>query len=172
MGCAALPRPRLELLMSTPTTTVANDWHRYFAVECHQTVWKLLEKPQRSPADDLMMLHAAHASYFHWLHVGKPENEVRGEWMCSRVYAVLHQPDSALRHAQQALVLCEKHDIKGFDLAYAYEAMARAYAAAGQRYAARQFHVLANGAGMEIADEEDRKIFVQDLHAEPWFGVF
>ena len=158
--------------MATPTTTHTADWHRFFAVDCNQLVWKLLETQGRSKEDDLMMLHAAHASYFHWLHGGTPMNMTRGEWMCSRVYAVLREPTSALRHAEQALRICEEHGIKDFDVAFAFEAMARAHAAAGQRYAARQFHVLAAGAALEIKDDEDRKIFLQELHAEPWFGVF
>ncbi len=158
--------------MASPTTTNTTDWHRFFAVDCNHLVWKLLGKPDRTAEDDLTMLHAAHASYFHWLQVGKIENTIRGEWMCSRVYAVLRESEPALRHAQHALRLCEENGVKDFDLAYAYEAMARAHACAEQRYAARQFHVLAAGAATEIADAEDRKIFVNDLHAEPWFGVF
>jgi len=157
--------------MSTPTTTATADWHRYFAVDCNHVVWKLLEKKDRTAEDDLTMLHAAHASYYHWLQGGSVENRVRGEWMCSRVYAVLGEPEPALRHAQHAVHLCEENGIRDFDLAYAYEAMARAHAAAGQRYAARQFHVLAAGAAAEIKDDGDRKIFLQDLHSEPWFGV-
>lgn len=158
--------------MSSPTTTTTSEWHRFFAVDCNQLVWKLLAKTDRTADDNLTMLHAAHASYFHWLQVGKIENHVRGEWMCARVYTVLGETEPALRHAQHALSICEEHGIGDFDLAYAYEAMARAHAAADQRYAARQFHVLAAGAAHEIKQEDDRKIFLQDLHAEPWFGVF
>jgi len=158
--------------MSTPTTTTSTDWHRYYAVDCNQLVWKLLAKDDRSAEDDLTMLHAAHASYFHWLQNGKVENAIRGEWLCSRVYAVLAEAEPALKHAQHALRLCEENSVKDFDLAYAYEAMARSYAAAVQRFAARQFHVLASDAARAIKSDEDRKIFLQDFHAEPWFGVF
>ncbi len=158
--------------MSAPTTTTLSDWHRYFAVDCHQRVWNLLAKSDRTREENLQMLHAAHASYYHWLMVGKVENSIRGEWLCARVYTVLSETGPALRHAQHSLTLCEENNIRDFDLAYAYEAMARAHAAAGQRYAARQFHVLAAGAALEIAGEEDRKLFLNDLHADPWFGVF
>jgi hypothetical protein len=45
------------------------------------------------------MLHMAHASRFHWEQVGTPANLARGEWLCSRVYAVLRRPEPCLHHA-------------------------------------------------------------------------
>ena len=42
------------------------------------------------------MLHAAHASRFHWGEVGEPVNFARGEWQISRVYAVLGRPEPAI----------------------------------------------------------------------------
>jgi hypothetical protein len=47
--------------------------------------------------------------------------------------------------------------------------LARAAAAAGQVDVARRERAAA--AAVPIADEEDRKIFVDDLAAEPWYGV-
>jgi len=41
------------------------------------------------------MIHAAHASRFHWGEIGKPINLGRGEWQISRVYSVLNRPESA-----------------------------------------------------------------------------
>jgi hypothetical protein len=29
-------------------------------------VWTLLEQPNRTPDDDVLMLHTAHASRYHW----------------------------------------------------------------------------------------------------------
>ena len=35
------------------------------------------------------MIHAAHASRYHWSQVGTKANLARGEWQVSRVYTVL-----------------------------------------------------------------------------------
>ena len=42
----------------------------------------------RSREDDDRMIHAAHASRFHWGEAPecKPENLARGDWQVSRVY--------------------------------------------------------------------------------------
>jgi hypothetical protein len=46
-----------------------------------------------SCGDDERMLHMAHASRFAWGEAPecRPENLARGEWLCSRVYAVLRE---------------------------------------------------------------------------------
>ena len=93
------------------------------------------------------MLHAAHASRFHWGEIGEPVNLVRGEWQVSRVYAVLQRPEPALWHARRCLELCQQHAIADFDLAFAYEAMARAHAVAGQHDATVSYLQLARQAG-------------------------
>src|SRR5690606_16440823 len=104
--------------------------HRRLAAELFNRVWSLLEQPDRDQAADDTMLHAAHASRFHWGEVGTPVNLARGEWQISRVYAVLGRAEPALHHARRCLEICEAHGIGDFDLAFAYEALARASAVA------------------------------------------
>jgi len=58
-------------------------------------VWSLLDKKDRTKEEDDKMIHAAHASRFHWGEIGKPINLGRGEWQISRVYSVLNMPESA-----------------------------------------------------------------------------
>ena len=41
--------------------------HQYFAVQCFNQAWRLIEKVDRSPADDEQMIELAHASMWHWL---------------------------------------------------------------------------------------------------------
>ena len=72
------------------------------------------------------MLDAPHASRFHWGEVGTAVNLARGEWQVSHVYAVLNRAEPALYHARRCLAICEANAIGDFDLAYAYEAIARA----------------------------------------------
>jgi hypothetical protein len=141
--------------------------HRRLAAELFNHVWSLLEKPGRDQADDDRMLHAAHASRFHWGEIGEPVNFARGEWQVSRVYAVLGRTEPALFHARRCLEICEAHGIGDFDLAFAYEALARASAVAGQGDEAARYAELARQAGEEIAEADDREIFFADLATVP-----
>ena len=74
---------------------------RQLAAGLFNQVWALLEKPDRSAGDDDQMVHAAHASRYHWGMVGGPVQWARGEWQCSRVYAVLGRVEPALHHARR-----------------------------------------------------------------------
>ena len=53
------------------------------------------------------MIHAAHASRYHWGEVGDDVNLARGEWQCSRVYAVLGRGEPALWHARRCVEIAE-----------------------------------------------------------------
>lgn len=140
---------------------------RRLAAELFNRVWSLLERPDRSQAEDDLMLHAAHASRFHWGEVGTAVNLARGEWQISRVYAVLGRPEPALFHARRCLEHCLQNDIGDFDLAFAYEALARASAVAGDSEACARYADLARQAGECIADQEDREVFLADLATLP-----
>ena len=111
------------------------------------------------------MLHMAHASRFHWERVGTPANLARGEWLCSRVYAVLRRPEPCLHHARRVLEICQEHGIADWDLAFAHEALARAHAVAGDPAAAREEAQEARA--VAIADDEDRKLLLDDLRTLP-----
>jgi hypothetical protein len=136
---------------------------RELAAQLFNHVWTLLEKESRTPEEADEMIHAAHASRHHWGMVGKPVNFVRGEWQCSRVYAVLGRAEPALWHGRRCLDLCDEHGIGDFDLAYAYEALARAHRIAEELPEAEAYERLAVEAGEGIADSEDREQFRSDL---------
>ncbi len=145
--------------------------HKKFAIECNNEVWGLLTRESRTEQEDENMIHAAHASHYHWSKIGKPINIQRGYWLISHVYAVLNKPDQALHHAKKCLSLTEKHGFVDFDMAYAYEAMARANAAAGNESEATKYLKMARDAAEKIKVEEDRQLFNSDLKAGPWYGV-
>ena len=128
-------------------------------------MWGLLEKPDRTAADDDEMVHAAHASAYHWMQAGTVANRVRSEWQCSRVYAVLGRAEPALHHARRCLELAESapSELEEFDLPFAFEAMARAHAVAGNEAEAREWLARARAAGEEIGDEDDRALLEGDL---------
>jgi hypothetical protein len=124
-------------------------------------VWDLIA----SREDDDRMLHMAHASRFAWGEAPecRPENLARGEWLCSRVYSVLGRAEPALWHAQRCLDRCEAAGIGDWDLAYAYEALARALAVAGDAGRAASWRDRARAAGEGIVDPEDREQLERDL---------
>ena len=145
--------------------------HRAFARSLNNLVWRLLARSGRTATDDARMVDAAHASQYHWREAGGPP-ATRGEWLVSHVYAVLGRPEPALHHARRCLELAGTEPaVADFDHAYAAEAMARALACAGDPSQAAGWHSRATAAGATIADDEDRKIFTEDLATGPWFGL-
>ena len=140
---------------------------RRLGAELFNEVWRLLETEDRSAEQDDQMVHAAHASAYHWRRVGKAENFARAEWQCSRVYSVLGRAEPALHHAYRSLELCERNGIGDFDLAFAYEALARAHAVTGHAGQARHMTELALAACEHIADSEDKQIVLADLETIP-----
>ena len=133
----------------------------------YNLTWTLLEKPDRTVEDDDAMLHAAHASRHHWGQLDNIPALGRGEWLCSRVYAVLDRAEPCRHHAQRYLALCREHGIADWDLAFAYEALARASAVAGDPLHAREYTELALAACEEVDDDEDRQLVLADLESIP-----
>jgi hypothetical protein len=135
-------------------------------IELFNKTWALMESPER---DEDELLHCAHASAYHWRQAGTVANHARSEWQCSRVYSVLGRPEPALHHARRCLELCESapDEIEEFDLPFAYEAMARANAVAGDADAAREWLARARAAGEKIGDEDDRVLLESDLATIP-----
>jgi hypothetical protein len=140
---------------------------RKLAVDLFNGVWRLLEKEDRTVEDDDRMLHMAHASRYHWGQVGTAENVSRGEWQCSRVYAILGRAEPARHHARRDLEICQANGLGDFDLAFAYEALARASAVAGDKEQARSWTERALAAAEDIAEGEDRELLLTDLETIP-----
>ena len=137
--------------------------YRKMAADEFNLVWALLDKARRSRDEDETMVHAAHASRYHWSLVGNPTNLAIGEWQVSRVYAVLGRAEPCLHHARRCLKICEANRIGDFPLAFAYEALARADAVAGRKKDLRLHLAKAYKAGLAIAGKEDRDAFFRQL---------
>ena len=153
-------------MLVSPCSTVETE--RRLAADLFNHVWTLLEEEARTPAEDDEMLHAAHASRFHWTAVGTPINAARGEWQCSRVYAVLGRSEPALHHARRCLELAlAAEDAADWDVPFAYEALARAHAVAGGAAEARRYLELARADAGKIADADDRELVLADLATVP-----
>lgn len=149
--------------MATCIPPLDRDDQRRLAAALFNRAWQLMDTPDRGPAEDDEMLHVAHASRYHWGVVGEPVNRARGEWQCSRVYAVLGRAEPALHHARRCLELSEEHRLGPFDLGCAHEALARAYRVAGRRDDEAHELRLALAAADQVDDVEDREILLADL---------
>jgi DNA-binding transcriptional MerR regulator len=153
---------------SPPGTGCVTD-ARLLAAQLFNDTWRLLEQEGRTTSGDDLMVHTAHASRYHWGQVpaATPAHLARGEWLISRVYAVLGRAEPALHHARRVLEICQENGIGDFDLAFAHEALARAHAVAGDAARARDCTDQARAATEDIADEDDRDLVLADLETIP-----
>jgi hypothetical protein len=146
---------------------LSQEVHRSLGVELFNKTWDFMDKTERTPAEDATMLEFAHASAYHWSFCGTVVNQQRGYWLISRVYAVLGIPDACLLFAK----LCREstrsgiNEMKDFDVAFSFEALARAYALNGELKKTAEMFKSAIEAGKLIKDEEDRKIFSESLNS-------
>ena len=141
------------------------DGHRRLGAGLFNLVWTLLDTPDRTPMQDDEMIHAAHASRFHWGRVGEGPRMARAEWQCSWVYAELERAEPALYHARRCEALCREYEseLEDFDLPAMHEAFARAQLLAGNREEARHHLALARELSEGIADPEDREIIQSQI---------
>jgi DNA-binding transcriptional MerR regulator len=154
-----------ETVMGTPAEALDREAQRRLGIDLFNKTWTLMEKESRTTDDDDEMLHCAHASAYHWIQIGTAANRARGEWQCSRVHAILGQPEAAIHHAARCLAIVEEspETMEEFDLPAAYEALARAYAVAGRSGEARRYLELGKAEAAKISDDDDRAIIETDL---------
>jgi len=133
--------------------------HRQLGVDLFNSTWRLIESREH----DELMVAMAHASAFHWMCAPrcKPENVARGHWLASRVYTLVGRAEPALHHATRCFEICEADELHDWDLAFAYEALARAHKTAGDDAEVERYRALAEA--VEIADAEDREVLERDL---------
>jgi hypothetical protein len=134
--------------------------HRKLGAELFNRVWDLLAVERRTPEQDAELIHAVHASAYHWTQVGEGPRLARAEWQCSWVYSELERPEPALFHAHRCEAVCRRYadELEDFDLPAMHEAFARAHLVAGNREEALHRLRLATDLCAQIADPEDREI--------------
>ncbi len=147
--------------------------HRWFGIDLNNSAMDALDAGLITPESCEPYIHAVHASCYHWMQVGTAANHARGEFAVASVYAAAGLGEAALRHAQRCLELVEAHPeaIEDWDRAFAFDALARAYAAGGDLNAASEARSRARVAGDAIADEEDRNVFLSWFRGGNWHGL-
>lgn len=147
--------------MAAPIDTDAA--HRFFAPDCFNRCWGLIDRTDRERADDEQMLHLAHASLYHWSQ--RPDcteqNRSIGCWQLARVYALVGRGAEARYWGERALA--HAAHTPPFYRAYAHEALARA-AAVLHDVDARYAQLVAARVLLEqITDAEERAMLEADL---------
>jgi hypothetical protein len=137
--------------------------HRYFAAQCFNRAWDLIDKKDRTAADDRLMVALNQASIYHWSQ--RPDFSDRnvsvGYWQASRIQALIGNADEARRHALVSLQYSQA--LEPFLLGYAHEALARAAAVAGDSAGARENLAVAETLAAKVTDRENRDLLVADL---------
>lgn len=154
-------------MASTASAELDAQSQKALAAGLFNRVWELLEKTDRSAADEDEMVNAAHASRYLWSDIGNEQNFAIGDWQISRVYSVLGRAEPAVHHARR----CHDHSVlvegQPWLLASAYEGLARAYAVAGDRAAAQEWKAKAVARLEEVEDPDDREIVERDIATLP-----
>jgi DNA-binding transcriptional MerR regulator len=170
----AHPDPPIEEThMSAITgTTLDEETQRALAKRLFNRVWELLETSQRTVDEDDEMVNAAHASRYHWSVVGGAKERAIGDWQISRVYASVGRGEPAVHHARRChdITVAGGDDLEPWLLGSAYEALARAYAVAGDRAVAREWRDKAVAQLEQVVDPDDREIVEQDIASLPPLG--
>ena len=140
-----------------------NEFHTKLAKETNNGIWPTLDKDEPTVEELEEALHMAHTSTYHWSKIGQPINIARGEYMISRVNSALGRGDSALAHAEKCLRVAESTEHKDWDIAFAYEAITRAYAVLRNKSKFDEYKRLTQKAIDEIEDEQDKQICQGEL---------
>jgi hypothetical protein len=143
--------------------------HRFLSADCFNRCWALIDKADRTLAEDEEMIRLTMASHFHWTHrpdYGPKEASI-AHWQASRVYALLGRAQEALRYAGYALEAARAEGVPPFYTGSSHEAMARAEAVAGNAEAMAAHRREAERVARSLDDPEERQMILDDLETIP-----
>ena len=144
-----------------------NTWHRTFAGAAFNRSWDLIDKPDRSPADEDELLTAVFASRYHWESIGNDENKAIGDWQIAHAASHLGLAPVALRFATSALERTQAAGRDDWLLASCYEGMARAHAVSGDTSERDRYIALAHLVLATLEDPEDRELIESQINTIP-----
>jgi hypothetical protein len=123
----------------------------------------------RTPEQTEAMLHCCHASFHHWMRVAdkEPTNIAVGYWQLSRVYAVAGHGEDAEHYGQRCLSVAGTVPEEAWLTGSAHEALARASAVRGDRFARDTHLAAARAVVADMADAEARSILQADIDSVP-----
>jgi hypothetical protein len=141
--------------------------HLHYSKTCFNRAWTLIEKTDRTPAEDEAMILLNQASLWHWSQ--RPDCTDRhwaiGYWQASRIRALVGHVQEAMRYA--VLSLDHSGSLAPYYQANGYEALARAALVGGDVDAARTHAARAREFLQAIDDPEEREYLIADLASLP-----
>lgn len=149
-------------MTGTPPLDLA-DAHKFFSATCFNKTWDLIDKPDRTVADDEEMVRLSQTSLWHWTQRADctPRTLSVGYWLVARTYALTGQAGEARRYGNQALAASEQE--APFFRAYAHEALARAAMVAGDREEMNTHLKHARKLADEVADADEKNLLINDF---------
>ena len=147
-------------------TDEAAAWHKRFAMSCNNRAWDLAAAP-RTAEQAREMLDAAHASAWHWGHVGTEQNRMRATMLLAEVHALAGHGASALVYAREMRSYFLGRDTPDWELAFTHAVCAHAAHAAGDTDEHRASYGMAAQALDAIADADDRAIVARTFEQVP-----
>ena len=139
--------------------------HKYYSVNCFNKAWDLIDNEKRIPEEDEQMIRLTHASFYHWTQ--RPDYSSTsasiGYWQASRVYAILGHTENAARYGNLCLDVSQEEGVQPFFLGFAYEALARAAAADGNRQNMNTYLAKARETAAEVQETDNRQMLLADL---------
>ena len=154
-------------MSNVPDNLDPASWHRFFAIECNNRAWELVEKTDRSSAEEREMLDLAHASTFHWAKVGTELNSMRAQSLLSEVHAILGFGESAIRFSGPAKDYSLNRDTDDWEIAFAYAIHAHSCYAAGLTDEHEENYKAAKKAIAAIQATADREIVLRTFNQVP-----
>lgn len=130
------------------------------AVDSFNEAWDLIDKKNRTETDNLKMIELAYKSKYYWSLVGDEVNFIRSDWQVSRVFAESKLLEAGLYYAKQCLEGTLEHNLKGFDLFFAYESNVRIYHLMGD-IIKRDNNIKKAKRSIEFIEKESDKIYCQ-----------
>jgi hypothetical protein len=139
--------------------------HAFFAADCFNNTWGLIDKTDRTPQENERMLETAMASVWHWTQRKDvtANNLAVGYWQVSRVHALLGRADEARRYGKLSLDRGVEGGSDPFTIGYAYEALARAESIAGDAAKRAEYLAEAEKAAEGIEAAESKQWLLDDL---------
>jgi hypothetical protein len=153
-------------MLSTPTDTDLESWHRFFAVECNNRAWNLASRT-RDTSESLEMLNAAHSAAWHWAKIGNELNNMRAKMLLARVHTLVGYQSSALDLASEVRSYFVGRATPAWELAFVHAIYAHAAHLTGNQVEHRSAYEDALAASALIETDGDRKIFRETFDLVP-----
>ena len=140
---------------------------RELAAQTFNAAWNLIDKSERTSAEERQMLTLACASRALWEGIGGAEQKVTGDWQVAHVASLLGHGSLALEFASAAYEGASTSDVPTWLLASTCEGLARAHATAGHVDETATWIEHAERLLATVDDTEDRAVIEGQLSSIP-----